>query len=390
MPRVLLLIPDLRNPDLKGGIQVFNGYLVRALRDLGHRVRVIGVNDRPKDARADTPAAGVDLKPCQYTHALRKPVAAARLALELLRFRPDLVVCGHLRLARLSAALCVPAKVPMITITHGVELWNPSASWIRGAARSELVLGVSRYTCAMLLDRMPGYDTNRVCVFSNTFDEERFRPRPRNERLAGQLGIEPGDKVALTVCRIAESEHLKGYHRVLDAVPSIRERIPRFRYVLAGEGNDLENIRRLVRERGLEETVRTPGFVPEEDIVDLFNLCDVFVMPSRKEGFGIVFLEAMGCGKPVIAGNRDGSVDPLMDGEAGILIDPESSRQIADAVVQVLSGAASPGITTPHLLRERVVERYGFGSFTQRTEEIVERACRPMGMPADAPRGIEQ
>ncbi len=68
-----------------------------------------------------------------------------------------------------------------------------------------------------------------------------------------------------------------------------------------------------------------------------YNICDVFAMPSKGEGFGIVFLEALGCGKPVIAGNKDGSVEPLLDGKLGRLVDPDSVEQIADAICSTLS-----------------------------------------------------
>jgi glycosyltransferase involved in cell wall biosynthesis len=371
--RVLAIIPDLRNPDNKGGIQVFNGYLLEAMRNLGCELRVIGVNDRPRDARAKTPLGDIDLKPCRIGPGrANKAVAGLRLAKELVTYKPDLVLNGHLLFSRLCAKACAATRTPFVTVTHGIELWNPRPDNVEAMARSELVLGVSRHTCARLRELMPGLPDDRIRVFPNTFDHERFAPRPRNEELARKLGVEEGDRVALTVCRIAKTEELKGYRRTLGCVREVSERIDRFRYVLAGKGDDLEGVRAFVREHGIDDVVRTPGFIADDELVDLFNLCDVFVMPSMKEGFGIVFLEAMACGKPVIGGNRDGSVDPLMDGEAGVLVDPTSDREITRALVDVLDANVDPSLIDPGALRARVVDAYGFDAFTERTRGVLE------------------
>lgn len=85
------------------------------------------------------------------------------------------------------------------------------------------------------------------------------------------------------------------------------------------------------------------GRVPAEELADHYRLCDVFAMPSTGEGFGIVFLEAMACGKPVIGGTRDAAVDALRHGELGVLVDPEDPVQLRDALIAVLVGEAEEG-----------------------------------------------
>ncbi len=83
------------------------------------------------------------------------------------------------------------------------------------------------------------------------------------------------------------------------------------------------------------------GYIPEEELNDHYNLCDVFAMPSKGEGFGIVFLEAMACGKPVLAGNKDGSVDALLGGKLGALVDPDDVAQIAETLIAILGATES-------------------------------------------------
>jgi len=90
----------------------------------------------------------------------------------------------------------------------------------------------------------------------------------------------------------------------------------------------------------------------------------VFAMPSTGEGFGIVYLEAMACGRPVVAGHRDGSTEPLRDGELGALVDPERPAEIADTLARILEGRHEhPLMFKPALLREKVVREFGFDRF---------------------------
>lgn len=106
------------------------------------------------------------------------------------------------------------------------------------------------------------------------------------------------------------------------------------------------------------------GFIPDHELEDHYNLCDVFAMPSKGEGFGIVFLEAMACGKPVLAGNKDGSVDAVLNGELGVLVDPDDVAQITEALRLVLTGRHPLAILRqPAEIRRRVIEAYGYPQF---------------------------
>jgi glycosyltransferase involved in cell wall biosynthesis len=196
---------------------------------------------------------------------------------------------------------------------------------------------------------------------------------PANVRLRARLGIPPDARILLTVARIAASEHFKGYDRVLHALPQVLERVPNAVYVLAGGGDDRARVQHEAERLGVAHAVRLPGYIPELELADLYNLCDVYVMPSRKEGFGIVFLEALGCGRPVIAGNADGSVEPLADGQLGLLVDPDDVPAIADALVGVLTGTlADRRLLDPSWLRREVVRRFGERAFRRRLARIVE------------------
>jgi glycosyltransferase involved in cell wall biosynthesis len=179
-----------------------------------------------------------------------------------------------------------------------------------------------------------------------------------------RYGIAARQPVILTVSRLDSSEKYKGYDTVLKALPAVLQSIPDVRYLIVGKGDDRSRIERIIAESGLESCVTVAGDIADEELCDHYNLCDVFAMPSKGEGFGIVFLEAMACGKPVLAGNKDGSVDALRCGELGVLVDPDNVDEIASALTRMLNATyPHPVIYKPELLRRRVIEAYGYDAF---------------------------
>jgi glycosyltransferase involved in cell wall biosynthesis len=137
--------------------------------------------------------------------------------------------------------------------------------------------------------------------------------------------------------------------------------------LLVGTGPDRCRTEKLVADLGVQDAVIFAGFVPDEELSEYYNVCDLFAMPSKGEGFGIVYLEALACGKPVLAGNKDGSRDALDDGELGLLVDPDNAAEIASETIRVLRRQHShPNLFRPEFLRQRVVELFGFETFKRR------------------------
>ena len=131
--------------------------------------------------------------------------------------------------------------------------------------------------------------------------------------------------------------------------------MPNAIYLIAGAGDDKRRLEHLAAERGLAGRVVFTGHVPADELPSYYALADVFAMPSTGEGFGIVFLEAAACGLPVIAGNADGSVDALGEGQIGCLVDPLSHEQVTAALIRALQGGLG-GIIAG-------VKRFSFGNF---------------------------
>jgi len=289
---------------------------------------------------------------------------AARAAWLALKGRFDVLLCAHLNMCALASGLATINRARLWLQIHGIDAWQCPNRRLRSAAeRADLVTAVSRHTRNRFL-AWAGIDQARVRVLSNTF-EPIFAPGPKPQGLVQRFGLD-GRKVLLTVSRLAASERYKGHDRVIRALPDILLRRPMTSYVIVGSGNDLARLQALARSFGVAHAVHFVGEVPDHELPAYYRLADAFVMPSTGEGFGIVYLEAIASGVPVVAGNRDGSADALADGSLGTLIDPDDRDQLIAAVVATLErpNAAAPPQSS---------DRFAYTNFSRHVDELIKR-----------------
>lgn len=349
-----------------GGIQRYSRYLLEALfADAGVAVQhVLLKNDSVLAADFQPPAETRFTFAGERPGMLRTPFFAAELVGLGLLHKPDVVITSHLNFSPAAHVLKRLAGVPFWTVAHGFEAWDAHRPTLLHALRAcDRVLAVSSYTRSVLVERH-GLDPARVHLMPNTFDEVRFQPAARPLPLLQRLGIDPAKRIILTVARIEERERYKGYDQIIRALPEVLHSVPDAHYLLVGRGNDVGRVHEMIAQRGLTDSVTVAGDVEDDELPGCYNACDLFVMPSKREGFGIVFLEALAAGKPVIAGKFDGSVDPLLQGELGILLDPDNTAEIRDAIIAVLQGVHPLAILRdPAALRQRAIEAYGIERF---------------------------
>ena len=206
----------------------------------------------------------------------------------------------------------------------------------------------------------------------NTFDPSRFQITPKPQKLLKRYGLSAQQQIILTVARLDRSERFKGYDQILQALPEIRTQLPNVHYILLGSGPDRPRLEQLIVQLNLQGCVTLTGFVPDDELSAHYNLSDLFALPSKSEGFGIVYLEALACGKPILGGNRDGAIDALCQGELGVLVDPDDLSAIAGTIVQILQGIYPHSILyQPALLREKVINTFGFERFKQTLAELI-------------------
>lgn len=364
--------PGIR--DDTGGIQAFSRFFVKALRE--------GFPDRPMRVfvRNECPVAGdllmeqgMDVHTFEKLPArLRSHALAASASYHALRERPACVLSTHLHFLPAMRMLRGVAGIPYAGVLHGIEAWRiRSRMRLRGMQEADRLLAVSQFTRDHVVQRH-AVRPERISVFPNTFDAHRFNPGPKPGHLLKKYGLRPDQPVLLTVSRLALSERYKGHWQVLIALKGILKQVPDAHYLVVGTGDELSHLRAGVRMLGLEAHVTFAGFVSTEDLPDHYRLSDVFVMPSTKEGFGIVFLEAAASGKPVIGGFLDGSYDALDGGRFGVLVDPHHPAGIGMAIQAVLQKeTGNPLMSDPQALSIAVKERFGFESFKRQLIEEV-------------------
>jgi glycosyltransferase involved in cell wall biosynthesis len=348
-----------------GGIGAFSRELASALAGAGARVRLYGRDDRDGEWEG-FPVRGGGVVPLP----LRKLAFACRVLLASLLRRPGLVVTTHVNFAPVALLARHLLGPRYVVVAHGVEI-GPSLSGPRKRAlrRADSVWAVSRWTrgrCAML-----GVAEDRLRVISNTVDAGRFDLGQDRVALRARHGIEADANVVLTVARLDPGEQYKGYDTVLRALPLLQAAVGPVCYLVVGAGGDLARLQALTAELGVGDAVRFCGFVPDAELPGYYRMADVFAMPSRAEGFGIVFLEAMACGVPVIGGDEDGTRDALADGELGVLADPGDPRAVAAALQRLLSKEGPGTWFAPPSLRSACLATHGRPAFARRVAEAL-------------------
>lgn len=240
-------------------------------------------------------------------------------------------------------------RVPFYQICYGIELMDapgmimaPLKRWLRRAvlSRAAQVWAISRYTESLAKTIAPRSITR---ILPPGIEIGRFAALADPEATKRRWGV-AGRPLILTVARL---EDYKGIDRTLEAMSLIIASHPDVAYLIVGDGPYHGRLREMIGERRLKKSAFLTGALTDEEVVALYQACDLYAMPSRitvdppnVEGFGISFLEASVCGKPVVGGRSGGIPDAVIDGVTGLLVDPDDVAAIARAVLSLLHDPA--------------------------------------------------
>lgn len=365
--RFYLLLPNMFG--FKGGIQVYSSFLLKALQDLYPESSYdIFLKYEKCDSKKWQNFQFLPHTNFHYFGHIPKLIQGMILAMKVIILgitqRPNLVISNHVNYAIIGYILKLFTGTPYWVIAHGTEVWDIPNSVHRFAlSHADKIISVSNFTAKKLLE-YKNIHPDKISILPNTFDSNRFQISSKPTYLLDRHKLTASQPVILTITRMGRMAQYKGYDKIIHALVKIRYHIPNVHYILVGKGDDKLRIQALVNTLNLQDCVTIAGFVPDEELCDYYNLCDVFAMPSLGEGFGIVYLEALACGKPVLAGNQDGSVDPLADGKLGCLVDPHNVEEISYNLIQILQGNYSnPVVYQPELLRQKTLESFDLDKF---------------------------
>ncbi len=325
--RILLLAPELFTTD--SGIPRMLRLYLKALCDLagerGGRVDFVALNDALVDTTELRPYSGPAF--ASWSVCSRDKVRFIRETLRLGR-NADLIVCGHV--AQLPVAWLVRRfhrRVRYVLVAHGIEVWRPFTFWQRRAiARAERVWCVSEFTRDEVRRRIKLPD-EKLAVLPNALDPQ-LAP-------AADAAPLPPDPVILTIARLTRADSYKGIDHLIAALPAIRAAEPRARLRIVGRGDDRDRLYQLARKLQVLEAVEFAGFVPNEQLPGEFQRCRLFALPSEREGFGLVYVEAMAHGRPCL-GARAGGTTEVITPETGVLVPYGDVPALAAAVLEAL------------------------------------------------------
>lgn len=365
-----------------GGLESLTMDIAAAFAACGLRVVVISVFGH----NAEEQVAGVELlQPAPRWRVFRslwnrgfwrKSVADL---LDSLATPGDIVVFGHVNLLKTLDFLKQRAGVRYIAWLYGLEIWGHQAKrWASYLNRLDKAVAISRYTANAAAE---GCVTVPVVVIPCCVDVEQFTPGPSSQE------IRRGE---ILICgRMSSSERYKGHELLFRCLPIVQERlaIPVTLRVV-GSGDDLERLRRLARELGVSDRVTFMGRVSLADLVDTYRRCGVFCMPSlversdvdfwTGEGFGIVYIEAQACGRPVVASTDGGAPETLLPGTTGLLANPRDPANVAESISRILGDTALAD-EMGRCGRDFVVRRFSRLVFQNQVKELVAALDGPAG-----------
>jgi phosphatidyl-myo-inositol dimannoside synthase len=316
--RVLVLSLQFGGRD---GLSELGRQVVRAVAGDGSHVSAYSLADTsaaplPATVRFTTAGGSV----LRFGWQATAPLASAR--------RGDTVVLLHAHL--LPLALIAAARgATLVAVLVGIEAWKP-LTWLQraGLSRVSRLIAISRHTADRFLAANPSTNGRTIAIVHPAVPE---MPPPE------PTAIPPG--FALMVGRMSAEERYKGHDEMIAAWPAVRASWPDARLVIAGDGNDRRRLEQTASAAGVADAIRFVGLVPDAELAAMYGAARFLVMPSRDEGFGLVYLEAMRLGVPCIA-SPGAAGEIIDDGRDGLLVAPGDVTAIAAACVRLFTDAA--------------------------------------------------
>jgi phosphatidyl-myo-inositol dimannoside synthase len=324
--KAILMAPELFTGG--GGIPRILRLYLKAMCELSSeadRVRFLSLNDRVVDSTDLERYSGARL--AEWEVCSRSKASFVKAAFRMGSVS-DRIVCGHV--AQLPIAMGVAmlnSRVRYNLVAHGIEVWRPFTLMERMALRrAQCVWCVSEYTRRQLLERCPLPDA-RTAVLPNALDPYLVPPTAPAPPAGGPL--------ILAISRLSLADSYKGLDHLIDAMPAVIAKVPGARLRIVGQGDALPTLMTRARKLSLGGAVEFPGYRSDLELHQDFADCRVFALPSEKEGFGLVYVEAMAHGRPSL-GARSGGTPEVIDANSGMLVDYGDVPGISASLVAML------------------------------------------------------
>ncbi len=368
-----MLIGIFSELDAPGGIQRAGRHLAAVLTEFAAtrsmECRLFSLNDSPELHRMS-----VGGREFVFTGCERAKGRFAATAMRSARRHAKLVLAAHPNLAPVTQTMRLAApRMKTIICTHGIEVWEPlSPVRRRSLRRANLVLAPSQSTADHVIAHQR-VKPERVRVLPWALDPEFESLLPVASKTPPPSGF-PIGRVILTVGRWLASERYKGMDTLITSLPRLLARWPEIQLALVGEGDDRPWLEELAEKNGVRSHVHFLSGLSYSQLASCYSACEIFALPSSAEGFGLVYLEAMACSKPVIGGVHGGAPEVILDGVTGYLVQHGDAAQLSTALETLLS---DPALARDMGARgcQRVEHEFRFSVFAKALKKILRELC---------------
>ncbi len=330
--------------------------------------RMLSLNDTP-----DLHRMSVGGKEFVFTGCERSKTRFAATAIRAAGRHGKVVLAAHTNLGPVAQTMKIAApRLRTILCTHGVEVWEPLPMWRRLALRwANVVLAPSKDTANHVAEQ--GVQRERIRVLPWALDPE-FEVIPANAPPRKLPHGYPEGRVILTVGRWVATERYKGMDTLITALPRLLTRWPELQLLAVGDGDDRAWLEDLAEQNGVNLHVHFLSGLSFAELSACYETCEMFALPSRAEGFGLVYLEAMAYGKPVIGGAHGGAPEVIEDGVTGFLVPHGDAVQLATSIETLLSDPALAQKMGGRG-RQRVEREFRFSVFAKALKKILREQC---------------
>ena len=249
----------------------------------------------------------------------------------------DLIHAHFLDLGFFGAAVKRQYNKPLVVTAHGGEVYDLAFrnKWYRTLYchvlnKADHVIAVSQFIEEKLLSL--GVSPNKLSVISNGFDEKLFKPFS-TIAARKKLGLPLNKKILISIGNLVD---VKGHTYLIDAMRIVLKKRNDVILVIVGSGSLKEPLQKKTRELGLDGKILFVGQKKHEEIPLWMNACDVFVLPSLCESFGVVIIEALACGKPVVATCVGGIPEIIAEKDFGILVKPVCPLSLSEGLLEAI------------------------------------------------------
>jgi phosphatidylinositol alpha-1,6-mannosyltransferase len=364
------LFPEL---DAPGGVQRAGRHMAAVLTDFaasrGMECRLLSLNDLPELHRMT-----VGSREFVFTGCEREKGRFTATAMRAARRRGKVVLAAHPNLGPITQAMRIASpRLKTIICTHGVEVWEPLSGLRRRALQHANVVLAPSHSTAEFVIQQQKVAAERVRVLPWGLDPQFEAALTASTPTSAPRHF-PSGRVILTVGRLLESERYKGMDTLITALPRLLTRWPELQLAIAGQGDDRPWLEELAEKNGVNRHVHFLSGLSYGELAACYNACEIFALPSRGEGFGLVYLEAMACGKPVIAGAHGGAPEVVEDGVTGYLVQHGDAVQLATSIETLL---ADPALAKEMGTRgrQRVKNEFHYSVFSKALKKIIREQC---------------